>query len=161
MYASYMCVHKFMYSYTCVYVFVGNDELIDVEQKLSAFKVLRLNMSELYQHFNAVSILQPMEDEKIVPPKLKETAILYAEKYAINMAAFSAIFSSGLETPQTLLLSLCDTFEATGTHEQQLLAAKLRSRKYIFSLCLYYLQEFNFRVRTSHLNEQSWSTNLS
>ena len=139
--AAYMC----MYSYTCVYVSVGNDELTDVEQKILACKVLRLNISELYQHFNAASILQQMEDEEIVPPTLKEKALLYAEKYAKNMAAFSAIFSSGLVS-QTLLLSLCGKCEITGTPEQQRLATKLRSRKFIFSLCLYYLQEFNFRV---------------
>ena len=158
--AAYMCAYTCMCEPLCMLV-----GLTDVEQRILAFKVLRLNTSELYQHFNAASILQQLVDEKIVPPQFKEMAILYAEKYAKNMAAFSAMFSSGLESPQTLLLSLCDKFEATGTPEQQCLATKLRSRKYYISslYSIYYLQEFNFRVRTSHvhLNEKSWSTNPS
>ena len=127
---------------------VGN-ELTDVEQRILALKVLRLNMSELYQHFNAASILQQMVDEKIVPQKLEKKAITYSEKYAQNMAAASEISFSRLESPLAFLMSLCDKFEVTGTPEQQHLATKLRSGEFIFRFCLYnyYLQLYLCKIR--------------
>ena len=132
--AAYMCV----YLCVCLYNIIGNDGLTDVEREIVALKVLRLNMSELYQHFNAASILQQMEDENIVPPKLKEKALSYTEKYAQNMAATCAIYSCR-ESPVAFLLSLCDKFKATGTPGQKYLATKLRSRKFILRLSLNYL----------------------
>ena len=88
-------------------------------------KVIRLNMSELYQHLNAESILQQMVDRQLILPAKKEDAEIYNHKYAQNLVATGVLFEK--ESPPTFLLSLCDVLEATGISRQMKLALKLRS----------------------------------
>ena len=88
-------------------------------------KVIRLNMSELYQHLNAESILQQMVDRQLILPAKKEDAETYNHKYAQNLVAVAGLLT--IESPPTFLLGLCDVLEATGLSCQMKLALKLRS----------------------------------
>ena len=113
--------------YTCTIVltfsFTGES---DVEQTMLSSKVTRLNISELYQHLNAESILQLMVDRRLILPAKKEDAVVYSHKYAQNSVAIEALFSTPTN-PAKFLLSLCDVLEATGNSQQLTLATKLRS----------------------------------
>ena len=86
----------------------------------------RLNISELYQHLRAESILQQMVDRQLILPTNKENTVAYSHKYAQNCVATSALFTT-LSSPPTFLPSLCDVLEAAGNSQQHNLAAILRS----------------------------------
>ena len=88
--------------------------------------MIRLNISELYQHLRAGSILQQMVDRQLMSPKNEENVVAYSHKYAQNCVATSALCST-LSSPPMFLLSLCNVLEATGNSQQQALAAILRS----------------------------------
>ena len=92
-------------------------------------KVLRLNLSEVYQYLNAESILHEMVEEKLITPQQKEGAESYRIKFAKNISAGIALFIT-MESPPTFLLSMCDILEARQCSEQRKLAVKLRSGKY-------------------------------
>ena len=96
-----------------------------VEQRIVSAKVIRLNLSELYQHLNAGSILQQMVDGQLIQPgKMKDNS-----KYAKNLSASLALFST--ESPPTVLLDLCTALVTSGTSQQTKLALKLRSGKIV------------------------------
>ena len=88
----------------------------------------RLNLSELFQHLNAASILQQMVDRQLITPAKKVEVEAYSHKYAQNIVAAVGLFN--MESPPTFLLGLCDVLEATGTSQQRNLAMKLRSGDY-------------------------------
>ena len=92
-------------------------------------KVLRLNLSEVYQYLNAESILHDMVERKLITPQQKEGAESYRIKFAKNISACIALFIT-MESPPTFLLSMCDILEARQCSEQRKLAVKLRSGKY-------------------------------
>ena len=87
--------------------------------------VIRLNISELYQHLSAESILQQLLGRQLIPSAKKEDVVAYTHKYAQNCVAISACFP--IASPPTFLLSLCDVLVATGNSQQLNLATKLRS----------------------------------
>ena len=95
------------------------------QQKLSA-KVLRLNLSEVFQYLSAQPILNEMVDKKLIGPQKKGEVECYTSKYAQNISAGMAMFST-MESPPTFLLSLCDILEGTDCPDQMKLAVKLRS----------------------------------
>ena len=92
---------------------------------LLSAKVIRLNMSELYQHLNAKSILQQMVDRHLILPAKKGDVEAYSHNYAQNLLATRALFER--KGPSTFLLSLCQVLEATGLSCQKKLASKLKS----------------------------------
>ena len=104
---------------------IGHGKPSDVEQKILSSKVTRLNISELYQHLNAESILQQMVDRQLILPANREDTIAYTHKYAQNSVAIKALFST-VTNPPMFLLSLCDVLETTGNSHQLKLATKLR-----------------------------------
>ena len=104
------------------YYNTGHDKLSDIEQTKLSKEVARLNISELYQHLNAESILQQMVDRQLMLPAKLADAVAYTHKFAQNSVATSALF-----TTPTFLFSLCDVLEATGNSQQLNLANKLRS----------------------------------
>ena len=98
----------------------------DVEQRMLSAKVTRLNITELYQHLNAESILQQMVDRQLILPEKMTDAVAYTHKYAQNSVAISALFTTR-SSPPMFLMHLCDVLEATGNSQQLKLATKLRS----------------------------------
>ena len=104
--------------------------MIAVEQSILRAMVTRLNLSELYQHLNAGSILQQMVDGQFIQPKNLKDAQEYHSKYAKNHSVSLALLSS--ESSRTELLDLCIVLDASGTTSQQTkLALKLRSGKIV------------------------------
>ena len=96
-----------------------------VEQHKLCVKVLRLNLSEVFQYLNAQPILNEMVEKKLITPQKKGQVECYTSKYAQNISAGKAMFST-MENP-TFLLSLCDILEGTDCPDQMKLAVKLRS----------------------------------
>ena len=90
--------------------YTGNDKLSDVEERMLSSKVTRLNISELYQHLNAESLLQQMVDRQLISTAKKKDVAMYTHKYAQNSVATSALFSK--DNPPTFFLTLCDVLEA-------------------------------------------------
>ena len=88
-------------------------------------KVIRLNMSELYQHLNVKSILQQMVDRQLILPAKKGDVEAYSHNYAQNLVATRAILER--KGPLAFLSSLCHVLEATDLSCQKKLALKLRS----------------------------------
>ena len=88
-------------------------------------KVLRLNLSEVYQYLNAESILHEMVERKLITPEQKENAEAYSSKYAQNISAGVALFN--MNSPPTFLLDLCNILEATQCPDHKKLAMKFRS----------------------------------
>ena len=103
-------------------------------------KVIRLNLSELYQHLNAESILQQMVDCQLIQPGKMKDVKAYDSKYAQNLSAATALFSTVKISP-TFLLHLCDILDDGGTSQQRNLTQKLRSGLY-----LYLQYSLNFRI---------------
>ena len=97
-----------------------------VEQRKLCCKVLRLNFGEVFQYLNAQLILNEMVEMKLIGPQNKGEVECYTSKYAQNISAGKAIFST-MESPPTYLLSLCDILEGTDCPDQMKLAVKLRS----------------------------------
>ena len=95
------------------------------QRKLSA-KVLRLYFSEMFQYLNAQSILNEIVDKKLIGPQNKGEVECYTSKYAKNISAGMAMFST-MESSPTFLLSLCDILEGTDCPDQMKLALMLRS----------------------------------
>ena len=89
-------------------------------------KVLRLNLSEVYQYLNAQSILSEMVDRKLIQPQKRGEAEGYSSKYAQNISAGVALFFT-MESPPTFSLDLCNILEVTDCPKQRKLAVKLRS----------------------------------
>ena len=89
-------------------------------------KVLRLNLSEVYQSLNAQSILSEMVERKLIQPQKRGEAEGYSSKYAQNISAGVALFFT-MEIPPTFALDLCNILEATDCPKQRKLAVKLRS----------------------------------
>ena len=96
-----------------------------VEQRKLCCKVLRLNLSEVFQYLNAQSIMNEMVEKKLIKPQKKGEVEAYSSKYAQNISAGIAMFN--MESPPTFLLSLCDILEGTDCPDQMKLAVKLRS----------------------------------
>ena len=96
-----------------------------VEQRKLSAKVIRLNLSEVFQYLNAQSILNEMVEMKLIKPQKKREVECYTSKYAQNISASIAMFN--MESPPTFLLSLCDILEGTDCPDQMKLAVKLRS----------------------------------
>ena len=103
-------------------------------------KVIRLNLSELYQHLNAGSILQQMVDGQLIQQGKMKDAKAYDSKYGQNISAATALFSTVKISP-TFLLHLCDILDDGGTSQQRSLTLKLRSGLY-----LYLQYSLNFRI---------------
>ena len=100
-------------------------------------KVLRLNLSEVYQYLNAKSILHEMVERKLITPQQKGSAEAYSSTYAQNISAGVALFNK--ESPPTFALDLCNILEATDCPKKRKLAMKLRSGimiLFILSYCL-------------------------
>lgn len=102
----------------------------DVEQDILGARVTRLNFSELYQHLNAVSLLEQMVERQLILPSIKEDAEKYSDNYAKNVLVTIGFFSTN--SPPTFLLDLCEILEVKDTCQQRSLAAKLRSGKSTF-----------------------------
>ena len=102
-------------------------------------KVIRLNLSELYQHLNAGSILQQMVDGQLIQQGNMKDAEAYDSKYAQNLSASLVLFSK--KSPPTFLLDMCDILNDEGTLQQRNLTLKLRSGLY-----LYLQYSLNFRI---------------
>ena len=103
------------------------------EQRKLCSKVLRLNLSEMFQYLSAQPILNKMVDKNLITPQKKEEVEAYSSKYAQNISASIAMLSTILSTspsPPTFLLSLCDILEGTDCPDQMKLAVKLRSGMY-------------------------------
>ena len=96
------------------------------KQDMLCTRVLRLNLSEVFQHLNAQPILDEMVDKKLIKPQKKGEVESYSSKYAQNISASIAMFFT-LESPPTFLLSLCDILEGTDCPHQMKLAVNLRS----------------------------------
>ena len=96
------------------------------EQRKLCSKVLRLNLSEVFQYLSAQSILNEMVEKKLIKPQKKREVEVYSSKYAQNISAGIAMFST-MESPPTFLLSLCDILVGTDCPNQMKLAVKLRS----------------------------------
>ena len=92
-------------------------------------KVIRLNLSELYQHLNAGSILQQMVDGQLIQQGNMKDAEAYDSKYVQNLSVSLALFLR--ESPPTVLLDLCTVLDTSGTSQQTKLAVKLRSGKIV------------------------------
>ena len=107
------------------YSTVGDDEVLNAEQRILSAKVIRLNLSELYQYLNAASILQQMVDGKLIQPQKKNDAESYSSKYPQNHVATMALFN--MESPSTFLFHLCDILDPVGVSQQRELALKLRA----------------------------------
>ena len=88
-------------------------------------KVLRLNLSEVYQYLNAESILHEMVERKLITPQQKENAESCNSKYAQNISAGAALFE--MNSPPTVMLDLYNILEATQCPNHRKLAVKLRS----------------------------------
>ena len=88
-------------------------------------KVLRINLSEVYQSLNAQSILSEMVERKLIQPQKRGEAEGYSSKYAQNISAGVALFT--MEIPPTFALDLSNILEATDCPKQRKLAVKLRS----------------------------------
>ena len=108
-----------MYAYI-----LEDDGLIAAQERMLRSKVLRLNLSELYQHLNAGSILQQMVEAQLIQPGKKKDAEAYDSKYAQNLSASLALFST--ESPPTAVLDLCNLLDTSETLQQRNLAIKLR-----------------------------------
>ena len=106
------------------------------EQRIVNAKVIRLNLSELYQHLNAGSILQQMVDGQLIQPGNMKDAEAYDSKYAKNLSTSLALLSR--QSPPTRLLNFCTVLDTSGTSQQTKLALKLRSGK-IVSVFLYWI----------------------
>ena len=117
----------------------GGDGLMAAEQVMLCRKVLRLNLSEVFQYLNVQSILNEMIEKKLTKPQKKGEVEAYSSKYAQNISAGIAMFST-MEIPPTFLLSLCDILEGTDCPDQMKLAVKLRS-----GLCCVYCRELILR----------------
>ena len=107
------------------------------EQRMLGAKVLRLNLSEVYQYLNAKSILHEMVERKLITSQQKGNAEAYSSTYAQNISAGVALFNK--ESPPTFSLDMCNILEATDCPEQRKLAIKLRSGimiLFILSYCL-------------------------
>ena len=85
-------------------------------------KVLRINLSEVYQSLNAQSILSEMVERNLIQPQKRGEAEGYSSKYAQNISAGVTLLS-----PPTFTLDLCNILEVTDCPKQRKLAVKLRS----------------------------------
>ena len=56
-------------------------------------KVLRINLSEVYQSLNAQSILSEMVERKLIQPQKRGEAEGYSSKYAQNISAGVTLFN--------------------------------------------------------------------
>ena len=88
-------------------------------------KVLRINLSEVYQSLNAQSILSEMVERKLIQPQKRGEAESYSSKYAQNISAGVTLFNK--KSPPTFALDLCNILEVTDCPKQRKLAVKLRS----------------------------------
>ena len=104
------------------------------EQGMLDAKVLRLNLSEVYQYLNAKSILREMVERKLITSQQKGNAEAYSSTYAQNISAGVALFNTG--SPPTFALNMCNILEATDCPEQRKLAIKLRSGLILLRHCL-------------------------
>ena len=88
-------------------------------------KVLRLNLSEVYQYLNAESILHKMVERKLISSQQKEIAEACNSKYTQNISAGVALLNTN--SPPTFLLDLCNILEATQSPDHRMLAMNFRS----------------------------------
>ena len=109
--------------------------------------MIRLNLSELYQHLNAGHILQQMVDRKLIQPEKKNDAEAYSSKYPQNHVATMALFTT-MESPPTFLFHLCDILDTAGVSQQRELALKLRAG--LTTLLILYTIHFHFMLHTDH-----------
>ncbi|CAI8025277.1 Ankyrin repeat domain-containing protein 50 [Geodia barretti] len=100
-------------------------ELMVAEKDMSKTKVLRLNLSEIYQYLNAKSILHEMVERKLITSQQKGNAEAYSSAYAQNISAGVALFETG--SSPTVALDLCTILEATDFQGGKKLAMKLTS----------------------------------
>ena len=110
----HMCMH------TCL-CYVEDDA---AQERMLGAKVVRLNLSELYQHLNAGSILQQMVEAKLIQPGKKKDAEAYGSKYAQNLSVSLTLLSK--ESLPTAVLDLCNLLDTSETLQQRNLAIKLR-----------------------------------
>ena len=110
-------------------------------------KVVRLNLSELYQHLNAGSILQQMVDCQLIQPGKMKDAEAYDSKYAQNLSAAIALFYM-VKSPPTFLLNMCDILDDEGTTQQRNLTLKLRSGFYYCIFSVHITSEYSVGYRS-------------
>ena len=88
-------------------------------------KILRLNLSEMYQYLDAKLILNAMVGKRLIQSQKEGEVEGYSSQYAQNIIAGIALFE--MYSPSTNVLDLCHILRARDSPEQKRLAALLRS----------------------------------
>ena len=115
-----------LFSRNKLYGYTEDEGAMVAERKMLGAKVLRLNLSEVYQYLNAKSILHEMVERKLITSQQKGNAEAYSSTYAQNISAGVALFFN-TGSPPTFALDLCSILEATDCQGRRKLAMKLRS----------------------------------
>ena len=105
--------------------YVEDERLIVAERDIFGAKVLRLNISEIYQCLHAQSLLKELVKKGLILPQTKKEAESYTSKYAQNIIAGVGLLS--MYSPPKFLQGLFDTLEAVDAPEQKKLTMKLKS----------------------------------
>ena len=112
-------------------VTVGEEGLLVARHRIQSSKILRVNLSEIYQYLHAESILDEMVKRRLI--QSYTDIISYQSNYAKNIAAGLAILSTARKHP-LYLLSLCYILKSRGCPQQRYLALKLRSGTFLHNL---------------------------
>ena len=105
-----------------IFSFTEAGALSTAEQRKICSKVLRLNLSNIYQFLNVQLILNEMVAKTLIQPQRKGDVEAYSSKYAQNISAGIALFER--ESTQHVL-DLCGILQATDSSEQRQLAVML------------------------------------